>query len=76
MGNVLETVTIPAYPVINEIKRTMMDNGAIGSMMSGSGPTVFGIFDSPAAAKQAMKAVRAAKLAKQICLTTPYNVKR
>ena len=76
MGNVLETVTIPAYPVINEIKRTMMDNGAIGSMMSGSGPTVFGIFDSPEAAKQAMKAVRAAKLAKQICLTTPYNVKR
>ena len=60
MGNVLETVTIPAYPVINEIKRTMMDNGAIGSMMSGSGPTVFGIFDSPVAAKQAMKAVRAA----------------
>lgn len=76
MGNVLETVTIPAYPVINEIKRTMMDNGAIGSMMSGSGPTVFGIFGSPVAAKQAMKAVRAAKLAKQICLTTPYNVKR
>ena len=76
MGNVLETVTIPAYPVINEIKRTMMDNGAIGSMMSGSGPTVFGIFDSPVAAKQAMKAVRAAKLVKQICLTTPYNVKR
>ena len=76
MGNVLETVTIPAYPVINEIKRTVMDNGAIGSMMSGSGPTVFGIFDSPVAAKQAMKAVRAAKLAKQICLTTPYNVKR
>lgn len=76
MGNVLETVTIPAYPVINEIKRTMMDNGAIGSMMSGSGPTVFGIFDSPATAKQAVKAVRAAKLAKQIFLTTPYNVKR
>ena len=76
MGNVLETVTIPAYPVINEIKRTMMDNGAIGSMMSGSGPTVFGIFDSPAAAKQAVKAVRAAKLAKQIFLTTQYNVKR
>ena len=76
MGNVLETVTIPAYPVIDEIKKTMMDNGALGSMMSGSGPTVFGIFDSPSAAKQAMKAVRAAKLAKQVCLTTPYNVKR
>ena len=76
MGNVLETVTIPAYPVIDEIKKTMMDNGALGAMTSGSGPTVFGIFDSPVAAKQAMKAVRAAKLAKQICLTTPYNVKR
>ena len=76
MGNVLETVTIPAYPVINDIKRPLMDNGALGSMMSGSGPTVFGIFDSPAAAKQAVKAVRATKLAKQICLTTPYNVKR
>lgn len=76
MGNVLETVTIPAYPVIAEIKKTMMDNGALGSMMSGSGPTVFGIFDSPAKAKQAMKALRALKLAKQICLTTPYNVKR
>ena len=76
MGNILETVTIPAHPVIRDIKEKMMDMGAVGAMMSGSGPTVFGIFDSPAAAKQAMKAVRAAKLTKQSCLTTPYNVKR
>lgn len=45
MGNVLEMVTIPAYPVIQEIKEEMLRLGAAGSMMSGSGPTVFGLFD-------------------------------
>lgn len=40
MGNVLETVTIPNYPVIDEIKKHMLSNGAVGAMMSGSGPTV------------------------------------
>ena len=45
MGNVLETVTIPNYPVIAEIKEHMMEHGAAGAMMSGSGPTVFGLFD-------------------------------
>ena len=43
MGNVLESVTCPAYPVIDEIKAQMMKNGAVNAMMSGSGPTVFGI---------------------------------
>lgn len=42
--NVLETVTIPIHPEINDIKKTMIEYGAIGSIMSGSGPTVFGIF--------------------------------
>lgn len=45
MGNVLETVTIPAYPVIEEIKDCMKNCGAVNAMMSGSGPTVFGLFD-------------------------------
>lgn len=45
LGNVLETVTIPAHPEIAKIKETMMQEGALGSLMSGSGPTVFGIFD-------------------------------
>ena len=44
MENVLENVTIPKYPIIDEIKRKMVEAGAVGSMMSGSGPTVFGIF--------------------------------
>ena len=76
MGNVLETVTIPAYPVIQEIKEHMMACGAEGAMMSGSGPTVFGIFHSPVQAKAAMKDLKVNGLAKQLYLTTPYNVKR
>ena len=76
MGNVLETVTIPVYPVIQEIKEHMMACGAAGAMMSGSGPTVFGIFHSPMQAKAAMKDLKVNGLAKQLYLTTPYNVKR
>ena len=43
LGNVLETVTIPDHPEIARIKSMMMENGACGSLMSGSGPTVFGL---------------------------------
>lgn len=45
MVNVLENVTIKKYSIIEDIKKDMIDNGALGSLMSGSGPTVFGIFD-------------------------------
>lgn len=45
MVNVLETVTVKKYPIIEKIKLEMMRFGALGSMMSGSGPSVFGIFD-------------------------------
>ena len=76
MGNVLETVTVPAYPVIDEIKRFMVEHGALGAMMSGSGPTVFGIYDTRGKARQAYRELRAGKLAKQVYLTTPYNVRR
>lgn len=44
LGNVLETVTTKEYPVIDMIKKTMQDAGAINTLMSGSGPTVFGLF--------------------------------
>lgn len=43
MGNVLETVTVKAYPVIDRLKRLMCRLGAENALMSGSGPTVFGI---------------------------------
>lgn len=44
LSNVLETVTIPAHPIIQEIKETMLELGADNSLMSGSGPTVFGLY--------------------------------
>lgn len=73
MGNVLETVTIPNYPVIDEIKKHMLSNGALGAMMSGSGPTVFGLFDDEDTAKKAYKAMRSSHLARQVYLTSVYN---
>ena len=44
MVNVLESVTSRHYREIKEIEKVMMENGALGSMMSGSGPTVFGLY--------------------------------
>lgn len=73
MGNVLETVTIQNYPVIDEIKKHMLSNGAVGAMMSGSGPTVFGLFDDEDTAKKAYKAMRSSHLARQVYLTSVYN---
>ncbi len=73
MGNVLERVTVPEYPVINEIKELMTANGALGAMMSGSGPTVFGIFTEYAKAEAAYQAIEKSGLSKQIYLTAPYN---
>ena len=75
-GNVLENVTIPAYPVIQEIKDLMLEPGAIGALMSGSGPTVFGLFTNPKAAAKAHEEMRfgaGAELAKQVYLTNFYN---
>lgn len=46
MANVLETVTIKEHPIIFEIKKIMRDFDALGSIMSGSGPSVFGVFDN------------------------------
>ena len=70
MGNVLESVTCPAYPVIDEIKAQMMKNGAVNAMMSGSGPTVFGIFDDPDKAEFARAQLKISGLSKQTFLTT------
>ena len=73
MGNVLESVTIPNYPVISQIKEQMMDSGAVGSMMSGSGPTVFGLFDDSRTAQLAFGKIKRPGLAKQVYLTSIYN---
>ncbi len=55
MYNVLEEVTVKKHPLISELKSVMLEEGALGSVMSGSGPSVFGIFDSLEAAKNAQK---------------------
>lgn len=73
MGNLLETVTIREYPVIQEIKEHMKEHGAINAMMSGSGPTVFGLFEEEETAKRAYEAMQASGLAKQVYLTSIYN---
>ena len=75
MGNILETVTIPMYPVIKDIKNLMMDNGALNAMMSGSGPTVFGIFDDRSKLREATEALRNSHLAKTVFATQIYNKK-
>ncbi len=52
LGNVLEYATMPEYPIISKVKSIMMQNGAAGALMSGSGPSVFGLFmDEEKAAK-------------------------
>ena len=68
MGNVLETVTVPAYPVIDEIKRTMLKNDAMGAMMSGSGPTVFGVFEREERAQEVCRLLKKEGAAKQVYL--------
>lgn len=69
MENVLETVTVSAYPVIRTIKERMKELGAINSLMSGSGPTVFGIFVEKDMARRAYDKLEEEQLAKQIFLT-------
>ena len=73
MGNVLEDVTMEMHSVIGKIKNCMLEHGALGAMMSGSGPTVFGLFDKEATAVEAYEAMKASGLAKQVYLTSIYN---
>lgn len=76
MGNILETVTIPVHPEIAEIKKTMIEMGAINSMMSGSGPTVFGLYEKVEDARKAADKLRSQGIAKQIYVTDIYNNRR
>ena len=76
MGNVLERVTIEEYPIIEEIKQTMKDAGAINAMMSGSGPTVFGIFEDRKLGRQAQKEIRKKGLTRQVYLVNVQNNRR
>lgn len=72
MGNVLETVTIPAHPVIGTIREKLCALGALGAMMSGSGPTVFGIFEDKKTAGDAYAKLKE-EGAYQVFLTEVLN---
>jgi len=72
MENVLETVTAVKYPDIEKIKDLMRREGALNAMMSGSGPTVFGIFDQQQAARIAWEELRKETSVKNVFLTRPY----
>ena len=76
MGNVLESVTIPMHPVIEQIKDEMKAAGALNAMMSGSGPTVFGLFENRAAARDAQRRIREKALTRQVYVTSIHSVRR
>lgn len=69
MENVFEPGIIGRYPVIGEIKALMEEHGALKAMMSGSGPTVFGIFDDRKKMEEAAAVLRESRLAKTVFAT-------
>ena len=73
IGNVLEPVTAGKYPVIPEIEEILEDNGAIRAFMTGSGPTVFAIFNEENKAKEGFEAVKRSGLAPELFLSGPIN---
>ena len=69
IANVMEDVTIPEYPIIQKVKDILKSNGAVNALMSGSGPTVFGIYDDEEKAKQSMDALSGKEFVSQLYLT-------
>lgn len=55
LWNDLEKVVLKKYPEIEKIKKKLLEAGAVASLMSGSGSTVFGVFKDSAAASEALK---------------------
>lgn len=73
MDNVLETVTEARYTEITAIKNMMKEHGAMRAMMSGSGPTVFGLYKTEDEAEAAAKSIRENDLAKQVFVSSFYH---
>ena len=71
LSNVMEAVTATENPVIYRIKEMLAENGALGSVMSGSGPTVFGIFDDYSKAKTAADSF--SNIYKEVYIARSYN---
>lgn len=73
LSNVLETVTIPYKPIVGDIKKFIENQGSLGVLMSGSGPTVFALFDKKETAKEAAKKVKDKFKIKDVYVTEIYN---
>ena len=73
LGNVLESVTAKMHPVISQIKQEMIATGAIGSLMSGSGPTVFGIYNRRADVENAVNALKTRFTDLNLFVTRPVS---
>ncbi|MCH5267910.1 MAG: 4-(cytidine 5'-diphospho)-2-C-methyl-D-erythritol kinase [Lachnospiraceae bacterium] len=58
LSNVLETVTIPEYPALSQIKDFLAEQHAVGVLMSGSGPTTYGLYQDEIAARMALRNAR------------------
>jgi len=71
LANVLEPVTAAMRPEIMEIKQGLLEAGALGALMSGSGPTVFGLTPDQASAR--MVAARCEKFGERALVTGTYN---
>ena len=75
MENVFEPGIIREYPVVQKINDLMLEGGALNAMMSGSGPTVFGIFDSRRKMEKTAQKLRESHLAKTVFATKVFNVR-
>ncbi|MGL5258597.1 MAG: 4-(cytidine 5'-diphospho)-2-C-methyl-D-erythritol kinase [Lachnospiraceae bacterium] len=73
MENILETVTVKKYPFIEEIKTHLREYGAINAIMSGSGPTVFGIFEDEHIGLEAKRKIEELAGIEKVVLTTFSN---
>ena len=67
MYNVFEQSILECRPMAALIKKTMLDGGALGAMMSGSGPSVFGIFDSEVAARRSADQIKKLGYFAEVC---------
>lgn len=74
--NVLETVTIAKYNEIALLKQKMMELGASGALMSGSGSTVFGLFLDKQKAIEAEKVIKKEFILRDVFVTEIWNKKQ
>ena len=73
LGNVLETVTLEQHKEIGALKAFLIEQGALGALMSGSGPTVFGIFQEKEQAIEAKERLQKEKKVFFATVCMPLN---